>query len=213
MGANFGDLDNDGWLDFYLGTGNPDLRTLVPNKMFRNAAGESFQDVTTSGGFGHLQKGHAIAFADLDHDGDQDVYANMGGAFTGDVYRNALFENPGHGNRWLKLKLEGVTSNRSAIGARIKVVAMTPAGERTIHRTVSTGGSFGANPLRQEIGLGNATAIQRVEILWPTTGKRQVLEGLQPDHGYHVKEDANTAVALDLKPAPFKQADAHAHHH
>jgi hypothetical protein len=213
MGANFGDLDNDGWLDFYLGTGNPDLRTLVPNKMFRNAAGEFFQDVTTSGGFGHLQKGHAIAFADLDHDGDQDVYANMGGAFTGDVYRNALFENPGHGNHWLKLKLEGVTSNRSAIGARIKVVATTPAGERTIHRTVNTGGSFGANPLRQEIGLGNATAIERVEILWPTTGKRQVLEGLQPDHGYHVKEDANTAVALDLKPAPFKQADAHAHHH
>ena len=54
MGANFGDLDNDGFLDCYFGTGEPDLRTLVPNRMFRNAGGQFFQDVTTSGGFGHL---------------------------------------------------------------------------------------------------------------------------------------------------------------
>ena len=58
MGANFGDLDNDGFLDCYLGTGEPDLRTLIPNQMFRNHRGRVFQNVTTSGGFGHLQKGH-----------------------------------------------------------------------------------------------------------------------------------------------------------
>src|SRR5205814_2316351 len=82
----FSDLDNDGYLDFYIGTGNPDLSTLIPNRMFRNAEGKFFQDVTTAGGFGHLQKGHGIAFADLDNDGDQDIFANMGGAYTGDVY-------------------------------------------------------------------------------------------------------------------------------
>ena len=59
MGLNFGDLDNDGWLDLYLGTGNPDFGTLIPNRMFRNADGRAFQDVTTAGNFGHLQKGHA----------------------------------------------------------------------------------------------------------------------------------------------------------
>ncbi|MCC6235401.1 MAG: VCBS repeat-containing protein, partial [Verrucomicrobiales bacterium] len=58
MGCNFGDLDNDGWLDFYAGTGDPDLITLMPNRMFRNGEGRVFQDVTTAGGFGHLQKGH-----------------------------------------------------------------------------------------------------------------------------------------------------------
>src|SRR5205823_12826185 len=111
MGSNFGDLDNDGFLDFYLGTGNPDLSTLIPNRMFRNNEGKFFQDVTTSGGFGHLQKGHGVAFADLDNDGDQDILANLGGAYTGDIYRKALFENPGNSNRWLKLKLVGLQSN------------------------------------------------------------------------------------------------------
>jgi hypothetical protein len=212
MGCNFGDLDNDGWLDFYLGTGNPDLRAIVPNKMFRNASGEFFQDVTTSGGFGHLQKGHAIAFADLDNDGDQDVFAHMGGAYSGDVYRNALFQNPGHGNHWLKLKLEGVRSNRSAIGARIKVEVRTPAGERSIFKTVNSGGSFGANPLRQEIGVGDATAIERVEIFWPATGRTQVLKGIELDHAYFVREDAASAVVLNLKPTPFKLTARPAHH-
>jgi hypothetical protein len=213
MGANFGDLDNDGWLDLYFGTGNPDLRSLVPNKMYRNNAGRGFQDVTTSGGFGHLQKGHGIAFADLDHDGDQDVYANMGGAFTGDVYRNALFANPGHGNRWLKLQLEGVTSNRSAVGARIKVVAITPAGERSIYKTVNSGGSFGANPLRQELGLGDATALERVEIFWPATGRTQTLRGLEPNQAYRIKEDDDDATRLDLRPTPFKKPTSPGHHH
>lgn len=64
MGANFGDLDNDGWLDFYLGTGAAPLNNLVPNRMFRDHQGRRFQDVTTSGGFGHLQKGHGVAFGD-----------------------------------------------------------------------------------------------------------------------------------------------------
>ncbi len=118
MGSNFGDLDNDGFPDFYLGTGAPSFRALVPNRMFWNDGGRRFLDATASGGFGHLQKGHGVAFGDLDNDGDQDVYAVIGGAFSGDVYPNALFENPGHGNRWITLRLEGTTANRSAIGDR-----------------------------------------------------------------------------------------------
>ncbi|NJL26548.1 MAG: VCBS repeat-containing protein, partial [Thermoanaerobaculia bacterium] len=130
MGANFGDLDNDGWLDAYFGTGEPRLETLVPNRMFRNAEGKVFQDVTTAGGFGHLQKGHAIAFGDLDDDGDEDVYAVMGGAYGGDAYKNVLFENPGSANAWVELQLEGTlrTARPSARGYRSFV--RTPAGER-----------------------------------------------------------------------------------
>jgi hypothetical protein len=214
MGCNFGDLDNDGWLDFYLGTGNPDLTMLTPKRMFRNAEGKFFQDVTTAGGFGHLQKGHAVAFADLANDGNQDIYEVMGGAFVGDTSFNVLYLNPGNTNHWLKLKLEGTKSNRVAIGARIHVTVQTPDGPRHIYRTVNSGGSFGSNPLRQEIGLGNATKIETVEINWPASGIRQALKGLELDHYYHVREGDLQALPMDLKRIHFdlKGGDAQPTH-
>ena len=204
MGCNFGDLDNDGWLDFYLGTGDPDLMTIVPNRMFRNAEGKFFQDVTTSGGFGNLQKGHGISFADLDNDGDQDIHENMGGAVSSDTYPNVLYLNPGHGNHWLKLQLVGVKANRSAIGARIKLTVTRAAGQRTICRTVNTGGSFGGNPLRQEIGLGDAAAIQSVEIRWPGSGTLQTISGLALDRCYRIREDSEKPEPIPLKSFTFR---------
>ena len=199
MGANFGDLDNDGWLDFYLGTGNPDLGTLIPHRMFRNDRGQRFQDVTVSGGFGQLQKGHAIAFGDINNDGTQDIYSVVGGAVEGDHYHNQLFANPGHGNHWLKLKLEGVTTNRAAIGARVRVVAQSVEGEWSIHRIVGSGGSFGASPMRVEVGLGKARTVSRVEIFWPVTGLTQVVTGLEIDALYHVKEGVEAATRVELR--------------
>ncbi len=216
MGANFGDFDNDGWLDMFLGTGNPDLAMLDPARAFRNAEGAFFQDVMTSGGLGHLQKGHGVSFADLDNDGDQDIYHSVGGAFAGDFYRNVLFENPGHGNHWMTLKLEGAQSNRAAIGARIRVVAQTAKGERSIYRTVGSGGSFGANPLRQEIGLGQATAIKRVEILWPVTGKTQTLTNVELDRIYHVREGNEKAEVRNIPKFKFAKGppeSPHQHEH
>jgi len=205
MGANYGDLDNDGWLDLYLGTGDPDLKALVPNRMFRSAAGQSFQDVTTSGGFGHLQKGHGIAFADLDNDGDQDVYAGLGGFFSGDVYPNALFENPGHGNRWLKLELRGVRANRAAIGARVEIVVEVDGARRTLHRLIGSGGSFGGAPMRCEIGLGGATRIVSVTVAWPGGARSQRFTGLALDGAYRLTEGQDRAARLELKPLNFKR--------
>lgn len=93
MGCNYGDLNNDGYPDFYAATGTPDFRALIPNRMFLNGGGKAFYDVTTAGGFGHLQKGHGVAFGDLDNDGDQDVYNVLGGSYDGDNFMNALFLN------------------------------------------------------------------------------------------------------------------------
>jgi hypothetical protein len=95
MGANFGDIDNDGFLDFYLGTGSPSYGALVPNLLFRNEGGKRFADVTLLTGTGHLQKGHGVAFGDVDGDGDQDIFLHTGGAVPGDAYGNVLFRNPG----------------------------------------------------------------------------------------------------------------------
>ena len=213
MGCNFGDLDNDGWLDFYLATGNPDFTTLVPNRMFRNAGGKFFQDVTTATGTGHLQKGHAVGFADLDNDGDQDIYTVMGGAYTADNYRNAFFLNPGTTNRWVKLKLEGTKSNRAAIGARIKVTVATPSGSRDIFKTVNSGGSFGSNPLRQEIGLGDATSITSVEIVWPASGIQQRLSGIELNHAYEVREGDARALPMVHREIKFDLSAKPAHQH
>ncbi len=210
MGCNFGDLDNDGWLDFYLGTGEPSLGAIMPNRMFRNAEGKLFQDVTTAGGFGHLQKGHAVGFADLDNDGDQDVFIVLGGAFPGDNARSALFLNPGNSNHWIKLKLEGTRSNRAAIGARIKVSVATPKGSRSIYKTVNSGGSFGSSPLRQEIGLGNATAITAVEIFWPVSDFHQRLTGFALDHAYRIQEDNSQPISWALKRIEFGLSPQHA---
>lgn len=203
MGCNFGDLDNDGWLDFYLATGDPDLSTIVPNRMFRNAEGKRFQEVSTATGTGHLQKGHGVSFADLDNDGDQDVYVVMGGAFPGDGAHNCLFLNPGSTNHWLHLRLVGTRSNRSAIGARVHLVLQTPSGERHLHRTVGSGASFGANPLRLELGLGNATRIQLLEINWPGSGSRQSFTNIPLDQAFTFTEDAPQPTPLPLRRVPL----------
>lgn len=200
MGANFGDLDNDGWLDCYLGAGAPDYRAIIPHRMFRSNAGKGFQDVTASGGFGHLQKGHAVAFADFDNDGDLDVFEEIGGALEGDTYQSVLFENPGHGNHWISLELEGVKSNRSAIGARVRLRARTKDGDRDIYRVVGPGGSFGDNPFRVHIGIEQATAIREVEIQWPTSRSIQTLTGLSMDRSYRIREgDAKASPVIRKK--------------
>jgi len=214
MGANFGDLDNDGWLDFYCGTGDPELATLIPNRMFRNDGGKHFQEVTSSGGFGMLQKGHAIAFGDIDNDGDQDVYSVVGGAVETDNFPNQLLLNPGHGNHWLKLQLEGVKTNRVAIGARVRVVVRENGAERSLYRIVGPGASFGANPLRLEVGLGQAADIVRVEVFWPVTGVTQIVTGLERDRAYHILEGQAAADPVALKSFVIPTAPVPgAHHH
>jgi len=189
MGANFGDIDNDGYLDFYLGTGNPKLKSLIPNKLFKNINGTSFMDVTTSARVGNLQKGHGISFADLDNDGDEDIYIEMGGAYTGDAYENSFYLNPGqNNNHWINISLEGIVSNKAAIGARIKVTFKENNTERSVYRDVNSGGSFGSNPLRQHIGIGQANSIERIEIRWPVTSQVQVFENPPLDVNIKIRE-------------------------
>jgi hypothetical protein len=199
MGANFGDLNGDGFLDFYLGTGYPSYEALMPNVMYLNQAGRSFVDVTSAGRFGHLQKGHGIAFADLDHDGDQDVFEQMGGAFPGDKFSNALYQNPGFGNHWLSIQLVGKQSNRSAIGARIKVTVSENGQKRSIFKHINSGGSFGGNPLRQTIGLGKAEKIEQLEVYWPTSDRTQRFDDVTMDQCIRIEEDTDHFAAIPYR--------------
>jgi hypothetical protein len=202
MGCNYGDFDNDGFLDMYLGTGEPDVATLVPNRMLRNLAGERFVDITSSSGTGHLQKGHAVACGDWDRDGDVDIAIEMGGAVPGDKYHNVLFLNPGQGNHYLNVKLVGAKSNRSAIGARIQVIT-TSDDPLTVHRCVSSGSSFGANPLEQLIGLGKHDRVESVEVHWPTSGITQVFKDIAADQHIEITEGNDEYKLLTRQPIPL----------
>ena len=207
MGSNFGDLDNDGYLDFYLGTGYPDYENIMPNVMCRNQGGKRFADVSVAGGFSHLQKGHGAVFADLDNDGDQEIFEQMGGALPGDAYNNVLYENPGFDNHWITVRLIGVHSNRSAIGARICAEVFEHGSTRSIYKHVNSGGTFGANPLRQTIGLGSASKIERLEIFWPTTGITQTFHNVPSNQFIQIIEDEEQYTTITLKTLKFSGDD------
>jgi len=188
-GLGTGDFDGDGFVDLYLGTAYTGYEGLTPKLLYRNRGGRGFADVTTAAGVGHLQKCGAIAVADLDADGDQDIFMNAGGMFRGDTFGDVLFANPGNGAHWLEIRLVGKRANRSAIGARLRVDLRDDGRRRSIHRVVGGGGSYGANPLRQWIGLGGATRVEKLEIRWPGSGTVQVLSGLEVDRALVIVEE------------------------
>jgi len=128
----------------------------------------------------------------------------MGGAIVGDAYQNSFFLNPGQNqNHWIGISLEGVKSNRAAIGARIKVTFKENGKERSVYHDVNAGGSFGANPLEQHIGIGSATAIDSIEITWPRANYVQVFKNIRPDQHIKIKEGVQTISSSQPKPIHF----------
>ncbi len=206
MGGNFGDIDNDGYLDMYLGTGNPSYASLVPNVLLHNKEGKFFTDVTASSGTGELHKGHGVAFADVGNDGHEDLLEEVGGAVPGDSHAFRLFANPGNSNDWITLKLVGVKTNRAAIGARIKVTLESEGHRRSIYRTVGSGGSFGASPLQQHIGLGKSAQNIDVEVWWPASNTRQQLKNVPKNRFLELKESVDGYRQLERHPFTLGEA-------
>ncbi|MGH9772054.1 MAG: CRTAC1 family protein, partial [Candidatus Acidiferrales bacterium] len=204
MGANFGDPDNDGFLDVFFGTGGPEYGFLCPSVLLRNNNGKFFVDISTSAGVGDLHKGHGIAFADLRNKGYQDILASLGGATPGDAHAFRVFKNPGNENNWINIKGVGVKSNRAAIGAEIKIT-IEGKETRSIFRTVSSGGSFGASPLAQHIGLGKSAGALRLEIFWPASKTRQIFASIEPNQFLQVTELAKEYKVLTPRSFEFGQ--------
>lgn len=205
MGANYADFNNDGYLDIYLGTGEPNYMGIYPNRMFYNIQGKHFKDVTSEKGVGHIQKGHGVAIGDIDNDGDQDILTQMGGMLHGDTFQNALFQNPGEANNnWVILRLEGVQANKSAIGAQVKLVINSDDGRREIFRTVSSGGSFGANSLQLEIGVGNVQMIDAIQVKWPGSDEWQANNEIAVNSTYILKEGAESLILQPKQALVFK---------
>lgn len=187
MGAGIADLDNDGFIDIYFGTGDPQLTRLEPNRVFRNNGDGTFSDLTALTAFARPgNKGHGVAFADFDEDGDLDVYAQLGGHYQGDHAYNAFYRNlQGSRNQWVQVELEGVKSNRFGVGAQVTV----RAGALLVHREMKGSVGFGATePYRLHFGLGQEKRIAGMEVLWPS-GVKQVFKDLESGRIYRVKEN------------------------
>jgi hypothetical protein len=207
MAANFGDADGDGYLDMYLGMGNPSFATLLPHELLLNKGGKRFVSATAASGTGELHKGHGIAFADLDRDGDEDIVAEIGGAVPADRHALRLFENPGNGNDWINVRLIGVKSNRAAIGARLSVTVESKGDDglasRVLHRTIGSGGSFGGNPMEQNIGLGGlgrGARITALDVWWPATNTRQHFTNVAKNQFLEITEFAADYRRVTRKP-------------
>jgi len=189
LGCNFGDVDNDGYLDIYTGAGWRGTSSLVPGRMFKNAGGLRFEDVTLSSRTGHLHNGQGVSFADADGDGDLDFFVQAGGVVPASRSRNLLFRNPGHGAHWLMVRLVGTRTNRSALGTKICVQTTSADGtKRSIHRTVGNNSSFGGNSLVQAIGLLEASRAAELTVSWPASRTTQAFRDVDADQEIVITE-------------------------
>lgn len=184
MGGQFVDMDLDGDFDIVLGPGSHPLMNMQPLLVYRNDGGDRFTQVTPVSAPRYYGKFHGMAFADLDRDGDPDLYVNNGGVMLSDHWRDLVLENTTRGKHWLHLRLIGTRSNRSAVGARVVV----QVGARSLTQEVAAGQGFGATNTPYLIfGLDTATAVDGVSIRWPS-GELQDLPALAADQALIVTE-------------------------
>jgi hypothetical protein len=170
FGAGFVDFDNDGYPDLMVSTGTvyPELDRIAPNSparspriLFRNQGDGTFVELGPEAGPGiserHCSRG--LAFGDFDNDGDMDVLV-MNVNEPPSLLRN----DAPSGNYWIKIRLEGTKSNRSAIGARVLV---RYGGKVQVQEQLSQSSFLSANDPRLHFGLGAATTAD-VEVHWPS---------------------------------------------
>jgi len=171
FGAGFLDFDNDAWKDIFLANGHvyPEIegRKLhvtyrQPKILYRNRRDGRFDDLSLRAGAGMTtpQVSRGSAFADFDNDGDVDVaVSNLDGP------PSLLRNEGGNKNHWLLVKCQGTRSNRSAIGARVKVIT---GRHSQMDEVMSGSGYYSQNELRLHFGLGEALKADLVEVTWPS---------------------------------------------
>jgi hypothetical protein len=221
-GGKFFDYDNDGWLDLYVVNGwvsagkdsyVPDIFKMVikpgidfadarnwppmgnkslsgyeKKRLFHNEHGTGFKDEAPRHGLDSTRDGRGVAVADFDNDGRLDLFVANANAEPY-LYRNSQTT----GNHWVQFLLEGTKSNRTAVGAQVRVTA----GGRTLLGFVNGGNGFGAQSMsRVHFGLGRDDKIEKVEIRWPS-GLKQNPDPPGVDHIYKIREGkSNTEILV-----------------
>jgi len=189
-GCGFVDIDNNGWLDIFLVNGHvyPEVERLTTEAgyaqrkvLFRNLQNGRFEDATERVGGAVISPtpSRGCAFGDYDNDGDIDILINPVNARP-----ELLRTDSTNKNNWIKIKCVGTKSNRSAIGARIRVVTE----DGTQMDEVRSGGSYySQNDLRVHFGLGRQVKVKSMEIRWPS-GQTETLTNLDANQVVVVKE-------------------------
>jgi hypothetical protein len=186
MSGNAGDFNNDGYLDLVLGNGSPRMDRLEPPILLEND-GKRFRNITFAAGLPFGGKGHGSNMADLFGDGRLSVLLSAGGAYPGDLLTTRVFYPKRLAGNFLNVRLSGVKSNRSAIGARVTLTA----GGRKQYREISGGSNFGCLPLEQHFGLATADKVDALQIRWPS-GLMQQFTGLPVNQTLRFTEGQTT---------------------
>jgi tetratricopeptide (TPR) repeat protein len=168
MSGSFGDFNNDGYLDLVLGNGSPKLDRLDPLVLLEND-GHKFRNTTFAAGLPFTGKSHGANLGDLFGDGRLSVIVAAGGAYPGDLLTTSVYCPKTLPGNYSNVRLVGVKSNRSAIGARVTL----EAGGRRQYREISGGTNFGCLPLEQHFGLGKLDKIDAMEVRWPSGLKQR----------------------------------------
>ena len=158
--------------------------------------------MTGSSGTGASDTGHSVSFADSNGDGSLDLVVTSGGASPGSRADHLLFQNLGPVGHWLKIKLVGIKSNRSAVGAKIHVEVNDVRGaRRSIHRAVGSASASGGNSLVETIGLGDAGSVDRLEVTWPASRSSQTFRDIAAGLFIEVTEGVDSFRVIE-QPAP-----------
>jgi hypothetical protein len=199
-GAGIVDLDNDGLPDLFWVTGSvypevekkyPEFPHRTPRVIFRNLGGGKFEELIGEGGPG-IEEAHAsrgVAFGDFDNDGDIDILI-MNQNEPPSLLRNDVSGN----HHWLKVKLVGTKSNRSAIGA---TVIASYGGKRQAQAVMAQSSYLSVSDRRLHFGLGGAD-VADVEIRWPN-GARETIPKVAADQLITVQEGAGVVKRERLK--------------
>jgi hypothetical protein len=190
-GCGFFDFDNDGWKDLLLVNGHafPEVDRLGgavryknPMILYHNAGKGRFDDVSGAAGPAllELHSSRGAAFGDIDNDGAIEILVN-----NQNESPSLLKQSASGSNHWIMLQLTGAKSNRSALGARVR---LTASGRSQVDEVRSGGGYLSQNDLRLHFGLGASREADQIEIEWPS-GARQKLAHVKADRVVSIREN------------------------
>ena len=202
-GATFMDYDNDGWPDIFHATGhvypeilkyNLDATFKSPRIVYHNLGNGRFKDVSAQMGPGVTERysSRGLAIGDYDNDGDLDVLIlNMNDP------PSLLRNDGGNQNNWIKIKLVGTKCNRTAIGARVRVVTGKHAQMDEVHSGTAV---MSQSDLRLHFGLGQAKVVDLIEVKWPTTQKIERFTNVEVNQFLTIREGEGIIKAVKIRP-------------